>query len=139
VKLSRWTIALYVGLVFASGVVLGVFGHSLYSVTSVSSKTTAPQPKPEDVRKKWVGEMQTRLKLTDEQFSKVNSIYDETRARFHEVRHRMDPEMEKIGKEQREKVKSVLTPEQQTEYEKMLKEREQQKQQNGGRGPGPGI
>jgi Spy/CpxP family protein refolding chaperone len=33
----------------------------------------------------------------------------------------------------------VLSPEQQAEYEKMLKEREEQQKQNGGRGPGPGL
>jgi hypothetical protein len=134
VRLSRLTIALYVGLIFASGAVLGVFGHSLYSVSTVKSN-----PTPEALRKKKLAEMQARLKLSDEQFTKINSIYDETRARFHEVRHRMDPEMEKIGKEQREKVRSVLSSDQQTEYEKMLKEQDEHQKQNGGRGPGPGI
>jgi hypothetical protein len=135
VKLSRLTIAFYVGLIFVSGVVLGVFGHSLYAVTVVNSKS----PKPEDVRKKRLAEMQSRMKLSDDQVAKINSIYDETRARFHEVRHRMDPEMEKIGKEQREKVRSVLSPDQQAEYEKMLKEQDEHQKQNGGRGQGPGI
>ena len=133
-RLSRLTIALYVGLIFASGAVLGVFGHSLYAVSTVKSN-----PTPEALRKKKLAEMQSRLKLSNEQFTKINSIYDETRARFHEVRHRMDPEMEKIGKEQREKVRSVLSSDQQAEYEKMLKEQDEHQKQNGGRGPGPGI
>jgi Spy/CpxP family protein refolding chaperone len=46
--------------------------------------------------------------------------------------------MDALESAQRDKVRSILSPEQQAEYEKMLKEREQQKQ-NGGRGPGPGI
>jgi len=136
VKLSRLTIALYVGLIFASGVVLGVFGHSLYAVTTVVSKTT---PRPEELRKKRLAEMQTRMKLTDEQFAKINSIYDETRARFHEVRERYKPELDALESAQRDKVRAVLSPEQRDEYEKMLKEREAQQKQNGGRGPGPGI
>ncbi len=135
-KLSRLTIALYVGLIFASGVVLGVFGHSLYAVTTVVSKTT---PRPEELRKKRLAEMQTRMKLTDEQFAKINSIYDETRARFHEVRERYKPELDALESAQRDKVRAVLSPEQRDEYEKMLKEREAQQKQNGGRGPGPGI
>jgi Spy/CpxP family protein refolding chaperone len=136
VKLSRLTIALYVGLIFASGVVLGVFGHSLYAVTTVVSKTN---PKPEELRKKRLAEMQTRMKLSDEQVAKINSIYDETRAKFHEVRERYRPEMDVLERAQRDKVRSILSPEQQTEYEKMLKEREQQQKQNGERGSGPGI
>jgi Spy/CpxP family protein refolding chaperone len=136
VKLSRLTIALYVGLIFASGVVLGVFGHSLYAVTTVVSKTT---PKPEELRKKRLAEMQSRMKLSDEQLSKINSIYDETRAKFHEVRERYKPELDSLESAQRDKVRAVLTPDQRAEYEKMLKEREEQQKQNGGRGPGPGI
>jgi Spy/CpxP family protein refolding chaperone len=136
VKLSRLTIALYVGLIFASGVVLGVFGHSLYAVTTVVSKTN---PKPEELRKKRLAEMQTRMKLSDEQVAKINSIYDETRAKFHEVRERYRPEMDVLERAQRDKVRSILSPEQQAEYEKMLKEREQQQKQNGERGSGPGI
>jgi Spy/CpxP family protein refolding chaperone len=135
VKLSRLTIALYVGLIFACGVVLGVFGHSLYAVTTVNSKS----PKPEELRKKRLAEMQTRMKLSDEQVAKINSIYDETRAKFHEVRERYRPEMDALENAQREKVRSILSDDQRAEYEKMLKEREQQQKQNGGRGPGPGI
>jgi Spy/CpxP family protein refolding chaperone len=136
VKLSRLTIALYVGLIFASGVVLGVFGHSLYAVTTVVSKTT---PKPEELRKKRLAEMQSRMKLSDDQFAKIASIFDETRAKFHEVRERYKPELDSLESAQRDKVRAVLTPDQRAEYEKMLKEREEQQKQNGGRGPGPGI
>jgi Spy/CpxP family protein refolding chaperone len=134
VKLSRLTIALYVGLIFASGAVLGVFGHSLYAVSTVRSN-----PTPEAVRKKRLADMQSRMKLSNEQFAKINSIYDETRAKFHEVRERYKPEMDALEKAQRDKVRAVLTPEQLTEYEKMLKEQEEREKQKGGRGPGPGI
>jgi Spy/CpxP family protein refolding chaperone len=80
------------------------------------------------------------MKLTDEQFAKINSIYDETRARFHEVRERYKPELDALESAQRDKVRAVLSPEQRDEYEKMLKEREaHQKKENGERGPGPGI
>ncbi len=133
-KLSRLTIALYVGLIFASGAVLGVFGHSLYAVSTVRSN-----PTPEAVRKKRLADMQSRMKLSNEQFAKINSIYDETRAKFHEVRERYKPEMDALEKAQRDKVRAVLTPEQLTEYEKMLKEQEEREKQKGGRGPGPGI
>ena len=136
-KLSRLTIALYVGLIFASGVVLGVFGHSLYAVSIVKSNV---QPlKPEEVRKRTLSEMQTRMKLSDEQVAKINSIYDETRAKFHEVRERHKPEMDALTREQREKVHAILSPEQSVEYDKMLKERDEKQKQNGGRGPGPGM
>jgi hypothetical protein len=135
VKLSRMTIALYVGLIFASGAVLGVFGHSLYSVTTVKSGIS----RAEEVRKKKLAEMQSRMKLSDEQVAKINSIYDETRAKFHEMHERNRPEIDALEKAQREKVRATLSPDQQAEYEKMLKEQDEHQKQNGGRGSGPGI
>jgi Spy/CpxP family protein refolding chaperone len=134
VKLSRLTIALYVGLIFASGMVLGVFAHSLYAVSTVKSN-----PTPEAVKAKRLAEMKARLKLTDDQFAKINGIMDETRAKFHEVRERYRPEMDALQKDQRDKVRSTLTSEQVVEYEKMLKESDEHNKQNGGRGPGPGL
>lgn len=138
-KLSRWTIALYVGLIFVSGVVLGVFGHSLYAVTVVKSGQPPRRPTPEEVRKKTLAEMQARMKLTDEQVSRINSIYDETRARVSEVHEKYRPQMDAITKDQRDKVRSILSADQVSEYEKMLKERDEREKQRGGRGQGPGI
>ncbi len=137
-KLSRLTIALYVGLIFASGVVLGVFGHSLYSVTSVQSGAESRQrPRPEEVRKKTLAEMKARMKLTDQQVSRINSIYDESRSRVNDVHEKYRPQIDAITKDQRDKVRSVLSPEQAVEYEKMLQERDgREKQRNPNRGPG---
>jgi Spy/CpxP family protein refolding chaperone len=138
VKLSRLTIALYVGLIFASGVVLGVFGHSLYAVTVVRGNQSR-RPTSEEVRKKTIADMQARMKLTDEQVAKITSIYDETRARVNDVHEKYRPQMDAITKDQRDKVRSVLAPDQLGEYEKMLKERDERDRQKGGRALGPGI
>jgi Spy/CpxP family protein refolding chaperone len=132
VKLSRLSIALYVGLIFTCGVVLGVFAHSLYAVTTVASKG----PQPEDLRKKRIAEMRTRMKLSDEQFAKINSIYDETRVKFHEIRERYKPDLDALERAQQDQIRATLSAEQRDEYEKMLKEREAQQKQNG-RGQGP--
>ena len=40
-KLTKTTIALYIGLVFASGIVLGVFGDRLYTASTVNATTAA--------------------------------------------------------------------------------------------------
>lgn len=134
-KLSRASILFYVGLVFVSGGVLGMFGQRLYDAAPVSSKQ---RPNPEEFRKKALAEYQSRLKLTDDQVFKFNALMDETRARVGEVRKQMHPLYEKIHEEQTNKVLDILTPEQRTEYAKMVKEREEHQKQNGGHGPGPG-
>jgi polyhydroxyalkanoate synthesis regulator phasin len=134
-KFSRAAIALYVGLVFASGVILGVFGHRLYTVsTTVSAKTK----NPEEFRKKVIAEYRSRLHLTDEQVTKLNVLMDETRARVEETRQKMHPAYQKIRAEQNDKIRQLLSPEQQAEFDKMHAEREERdrlkKQAGGGSG-----
>ncbi len=133
-KFSRGAIAFYIAIVFLSGVVLGAVGHRFYVVS-----TTPARPTPEEVRKRITAEYQQRLKLTEDQMAKLNMIMDETRARIEETRRQMHPAYQKIREEQQEKFRELLTPEQQAEYDKILKEREQ-RQKQGGHGPGgPGI
>jgi Spy/CpxP family protein refolding chaperone len=145
-KLSRAAIALYVGLVFACGAVLGAFGHRLYMASSVSASflpavmaPSRPNPNAEEFRKKQMAEYQSRLKLTPDQVSKFNAIMDETQARVTDIRKQMHPEYVKVHNEQQEKVRKILTPEQLLELDKMHKEREEHQKQSGGHGPGPGI
>jgi len=120
-KLSRAAIVAYVGLVFACGAVMGALGHRLYTVSSVSAKATR---NPEEFRKRVISDYQTRLKLSDTQVSKLSAIMDETRSRVEETRQKMKPAYQKIHEEQTDKVRAILNPDQQVEYEKIRKERE---------------
>ena len=133
---SRKSIALYVGLVFVSGAVLGVFGDRLYTVTTVTKAKNA-KLSPEEYRRMYMGFMQKRLGLTDPQVTKLGLIFDETRARMNEIHDRTIPEQQEIQKAQTEKVRALLTPAQQSEYEVLLKERRERLKKAGPRG-GPG-
>jgi len=133
-KLSRATIALYVGLVFASGVVLGAFGERLYTASAVVAKQ---RPNPEEQRKRIVAEYESRLKLTPDQLARLNVILDETRARMEETRRGMRPAYQKIHEDQVAKIRELLTADQQAEYDKLRKEREQREQRQ--KQPGRGI
>ncbi len=92
-KLSRGAIALYVGLIFASGLVLGAFGERLYTVSSVVARQ---RPDPEEFRKRIEAEYQSRLKLTPQQMSRLNVILDETHSRVEETRKSMRPAYRRI-------------------------------------------
>jgi hypothetical protein len=142
VKLTRSAIVLYVGLIFASGAVLGVFGTRLYNASTVSAKAVNTPPSPDEFRKMVVAEYKRRLQLTDDQVQKVNLILDETQARFNEIHSKTVPELQAVHKGQIDRINQMLTPTQQSEYETMRKERQEQRQkQHGGRpsGPGPGF
>ncbi|MEK7407428.1 MAG: hypothetical protein AAB225_20315 [Acidobacteriota bacterium] len=121
---SRVSLLAYLLLVFLSGVVVGLVGHRLYTAREV--RATRRPASPEEYRQRYIEDMRTRLKLTDEQVRKVDAILDETRDRFR-------AEFKTIQDDQRQKIDAVLTPEQSAEYDKMQKEREERRK----RGPRP--
>ena len=131
-KLSRLSVCLYVLLIFSSGIALGALGHRLFVVSTVSAK-------PEEWRKQYLTEMQTRLHLRTDQMTNLNAILDETRVRFHEVRERTRPEFDTIKAQQVEKIRTMLDEDQRSEYDKMRQEREAREKAQGGRPPGPAL
>ena len=130
--LSRWKIALYVGLVFISGAVLGAFLHRLYTVSAVSAN--APR-NPEEFRRRYMEEMKSRLKLTPDQVTGLSTILDETRTRVRATRESIEPDIQKIRDEQQAKVHEILRPDQRGEYDQMRKEREAEIKRRGPRPP----
>ncbi len=121
-KRSQLAVALYAVLIFASGVVVGVVGHRAYVTTAVSP--TGGRRSAEHFRKEYIEEMRSRLKLGEQQVKELNTILDATRDRIRQVREKERPEMETIQADQRARIRAILSPEQQAEYEKMLAERE---------------
>ena len=125
-NLSKAAIGMYVALVFLSGLVVGAFGHRLYTVSPVSA--SGPRS-PEEYRQKYLAEMRTRVKITPEQEKKLVSILDETRSRYKETRDSVEPKMQQIRQEQVAKVNAILSPEQQAEYARMREERDRQRRE----------
>ncbi len=126
--LTRLSIAGYAALIFVSGVAVGVFGQRLYSANVVTATKAAPRS--DDWRKRYMDEMQTRLKLRPQQVTKLNMILDETRTLFHEVHERSKPELDTIRMQQIDKIKQMLDEGQRPEYDKMRAEREQNMQKS---------
>jgi hypothetical protein len=133
-KFTRLSITLYLSLIFLSGIAVGAFGHRLYTVSSVSAKA----PNPQEWRKRYMQEMQTRLKLRPEQVSNLSGILDETRTRFHEARESFRPQLDSIRQQQVGKVRAMLNDDQRAEYDKMRQEREAREKAEGHK-DGPGI
>jgi hypothetical protein len=127
------TTGLYLSLLFLSGVVVGVFGHWLYTLNSVNASVNPRNP--EEFRRRYVAEMRTRLQLTGDQVTRLGPILDETRQRHHELHHELidkhRPEFKAIQDEQIRKIRGILTDAQQAEYTRMLDEREKQRQREG--------
>jgi len=124
-KRSNWVIALYVVLIFASGVAAGMLGQRLMA-SNVVSAATSPRT-PEQWRAKYVAEMNQRLSLDAAQLTKMHQIMDVTRARYNEVRERNRPEMKRIHDEQIESIRGVLSDTQKNGYAQFLLEKEAEK------------
>ena len=80
---------------------------------------------PEEWRRNYTSEMQTRLGLTSDQMTRLNVILDDTGAKVHGERERHNHEMKAIHEEQVGKTRAVLTNVQLPEYEKLRQEREE--------------
>lgn len=122
-KRSNLTIALYLFLIFASGILVGAFGFRLYTGTPVSAKTST-SVSPDEWRRQYRSEMQSRLKLTPDQMTKLDTILDDTRARSREVHETADAAIKQIKEHHMDRVREMLTAEQRPEYEKLHAERE---------------
>jgi len=114
-------------LVFLSGTLVGSVSYRLYMVSSVASGGAPPgrgqgKMDPEEVRKRRVAEMKEKVKLDEDQVSKLNVIYDATRQQFEALKKRGDGEAHGIWDRQRDSVRAILRPEQLPLYEAHLKE-----------------
>ncbi len=135
-KLTRWTVALYMALVFACGGVVGAFAYRLYTVSGVSANVG--QRNPEEFRKRFMADLKMRLQLTDDQAAKLSVLMDETRSRFRDVREKFEPEMQKIREDQRQRISELLSPSHQAEWQKIMEERQRRREGKKGReGPPP--
>jgi uncharacterized membrane protein len=116
-------IPFYVLMVFLSGALVGAVGYRLYSAKTVNA-TVAPRPKPDEWRKHVVEDMRTRLKLSDEQVSKLQTAFDETKQNFAAYDQRSKAERKSIIEGQHQTIRAFLSDEQRAEYDKLLQERQ---------------
>lgn len=118
-KRTQWAATFLAAVLFCLGVAVGVLANQYYHARTVSAKTA------EDWREHYIREMRSKLGLTDNQVSRLETILDETKAQYRAVRESYRPAMLKIKNEQISRVKSILTPSQVPGYEKLVTEREE--------------
>jgi DNA anti-recombination protein RmuC len=122
------TTAIYLVLLFLSGVAAGAFGLRLYTLNSVRA---GGRPNPEEFRTRYIADLRSRLQLSSDQVSQLGPILDETSKQFRELREKHRPELKAIQDEQTQKIRALLTEPQQVEFSKFQQEREKERQRNG--------
>lgn len=139
-KRSGWLAGLYFLLVFLSGSAVGVFGHRLYTMSSVNAAVET-RTSPEEWRRKYIEEITARLSLGQDQLVKLNAILDETRSLHKVLNDRNKVELKAaqraIVESQRTKIRAILSEVQRPEYEKFIEERESKRREMLKKNPSP--
>lgn len=115
---SRFSIALYLILVFASGILVGVVSHSLYATT-----TTASANSVNEFRKRYLEGMRTVVGANEQQIAEVTKILDDTKRMFDELAAREQPLHQQIQEEHIQKIRAILTDKQRVAYDNWRAER----------------
>lgn len=112
---SRITIAFYLVLVFASGILVGVESHRLYATTS-TARANSPQNMSE-FRRRYLDGMKTQVGVSDSQLTQINNILEDTKNKVNELAALEKPLHDRIQQEHIDQIKDLLTPQQKTAYD----------------------
>ena len=115
----------YFVLTFFLGVLVGGAGALFYTWHF------GPGPRRPD-KARIVRHMTRELKLTDPQVQQVTRIVDESDQKFSELRKQTRPQFDAIRDESRARIREILTPEQATKFDEMVRRFEERRKKGDG-------
>jgi hypothetical protein len=118
---TRLSAALYLILVFASGILVGVVSHRLYMTTSVNA-SAAPRSMDE-FRRRYTADMRSKVGANDTQIASVNQILLDTKRKFDDLHAQEKLLNDKISQEQHDAIMALLSPPQKVAFENWRAER----------------
>jgi len=121
-------VIVYLCLVFVSGIAVGAFGLGLYRTRTVNA-TSGPMG-PDEMKRRYVDDLKTRLKLNTGQVQNLEGILHKTDGRYRELREKYRPEVRAIHEAQVQEIRAILSGTQQGEYDKMRAERENERRKH---------
>jgi hypothetical protein len=116
--MKNWKSILLLLLVFFAGLAVGVVGTHIVVRRVVQQALTHP----ERMQSLTERNLTRRLQLDNDQQVKLHAILTDTRAQLGELRKQFQPQAAKVLHDTDQKILALLTPEQQTRYDK-FKER----------------
>jgi hypothetical protein len=120
---TRLSAILYLVLVFASGILVGVASTRLYAVKASVPTVTPPRTMAE-LTNRYVTEMRQKVGVNDEQATAVTRILADTKKKYDDLRREERPMRDKIQQEQIDAIDALLTPEQKPAYAAWRAERQ---------------
>lgn len=122
--------AVVFGLVFALGLATGALGLRLYER---SYGTSAGGRWGRFDRERYVSLLTRDVQLTSDQRQALDRILDDTRDEFVKLRETIQPQVQDIRERARARIRQMLTPDQQQQFEAFLKAWEAEKERRGER------
>ncbi len=116
------TTLLWLSLVFASGLTMGVVGHR-YFAAQPSSTETEPRPSRSQMRQDYLSKLRSRVGVDEGQIQQIVVILDKARANSDAHKAKMEGEIRRMQEATRSEVRSVLRPDQLARYEQWREER----------------
>lgn len=120
---TRLTAAIYLILVFASGVTVGVVSHRLYMTTTASASVPPPRSMDE-FKRRYFADMRQKVHVTDAQVAEVSRILDDTKRKFDDLHASEKPLRDKIQQDQLTQIHAVLDDQQRAAFDKWHQERQ---------------
>jgi Spy/CpxP family protein refolding chaperone len=123
--------ALWVGLVFLLGAALGgmagyVLAHQKYAVTNAAA------PPSDAVRRaQKVQELTSLVNLTPEQSQQVDAVIADVQSQMKTVRKTLDPQLNEVRQNGRERIRAILTAEQRPKFEAFIQKLDEERKRNG--------
>ena len=119
---TRVSIARYLFLVFASGILVGIVSFRLYATNTASANNT-PRSMSE-FRKRYLDGMRTKVGASEGQIVEITRTLDETKRKFDALAAQEQPLHDKIQQEHVDAIKAILNDQQRIAYDNWRAERE---------------
>jgi len=119
---EKWRVRLSIVAIFLLGFVAGGLAVNLYRPGKAN---TPAAPQPGQPHRGGFEAMLKSLNLSDQQKEQVDQILGDTRQRLAEIHRASEPQVAEIRKQTRERLKTVLTEDQWSQFQQHIKEREE--------------
>lgn len=109
---NRWQVRVAAMIIFVLGFTAGILALNVYRGVRGGGGSGNR-----------MDELSDRLKLTADQKTKVQEIFNDTREQLRAVRQETEPRMEEIRRQADGRLQTVLTPEQWEQFQRLRQER----------------
>lgn len=123
------TTLLWLVLVFASGITMGVVGHRYFAKESAVQRGPE-RPTRDQLRQDYLSKLRSRVGADEAQIEKIVEILNRGRVTADEHKERMEAEMRQMQEKMRSEIRSVLRPDQLTKYDEWREERRREREKH---------